>query len=214
MRDLLQIPNLISLSRIFLTPLVGYFLWKNDNQSTLVCIVLLIIAGITDGLDGWLARKLNKVSSLGIALDPVADKIFAGVLVVLLVLYRGMPVWLAGVILGRDLLILLAGFIILKNRKITIPSNLTGKYTYTAIVILLASYVLRFEFGIRIYTWVTLLFTLLSLINYSRVFIFVSRGLPAPVFKDRRFYRTGRIVVTLVFIVITLIELFQMFYHG
>ena len=208
MKELLQIPNLVSLSRIFLTPLVGYFLAQDGGNATLVCIILLIIAGITDGLDGWLARKLNKITPLGVALDPIADKIFAGILVILLVLFRDMPVWLAAVILGRDLLILLAGMIILRDRKITVPSNLTGKYAFTAIVVLLASYVLRFEFGLRVYTPLALLFILLSLINYARVFLYVRRGQPAPVFRDNRYYRTARIGLVLAFTVVTLYKLY------
>jgi len=214
MKELFQIPNLVSLSRILLTPLVGYFLWKNDDRSTLICVILLIVAGITDGLDGWLARRMNKISPLGIALDPVADKIFAGVLVLLLIPFREMPVWLAAVIIGRDLLILLAGLIILKDRKITVPSNLTGKYAFTAIVVLLASYVIRFDFGIQLYTYISLLFILLSLINYSRVFYFVRKGFPAPVFKDNKVYRSIRTVLTLAFTIVTLYKLYQMIYGG
>ncbi|MBN1212165.1 MAG: CDP-alcohol phosphatidyltransferase family protein [candidate division Zixibacteria bacterium] len=208
MKELLQLPNLVSLLRVFLTPIIGYYLWLGDDRATLVCVVLLIIAGITDGLDGYLARRMNKITPLGTALDPVADKIFAGVLVVLLIMFRDLPFWLVAIIIGRDLLILLAGMILLKKRRITLPSNLTGKYTFAVIACLLGSYVIRFDFGMTLFTWLTVLFTVLSLINYSRVFRLVRKNLPAPTFADKPIYRVGRIFITVGLSVVTLIYLY------
>lgn len=203
MKDLLQIPNLVSLSRILLAPLVGYFLWKNDDRSTLICLSLLVLAGVSDGLDGYLARRLKKVSPLGIVLDPVADKIFAGLLIVFLVLFRGLPVWLASVVVGRDLLILAGGTVLLKKKHLPVPSNLTGKYTFTVIIFLLGSYIIGFPFGITLYTYLTVIMTAASIIIYGRVFRFVRNGHPAPKFVDRPVFKTSRILLTLVLISIT-----------
>jgi len=211
MKDLLQLPNLVSLLRIFLTPVIGYYLWLNDSRATLICVVLIVIAGITDGLDGYLARRMNKITPLGIALDPVADKIFAGILVILLVMFRDFPLWLAAVIIGRDLVILLAGMILIKNRHITLPSNLTGKYAFTAIACLLGSYVIRFRFGMTLFTWLTVLFTVLSLINYSRVFRHIRQNRPAPNFADKPIYRAGRIILTVGLSIVTLIYLYLVY---
>ena len=208
MKELLQIPNLVSLLRILLTPVIGYYLWLNDSRGTLICVILLVAAGITDGLDGYLARRMNKVTPLGIALDPVADKIFAGVLVILLVLFRDFPIWLTAVIIGRDLLILLAAMLLLKDRRINLPSNLTGKYTFAVIACLLGSYVIRFGFGITVFTWLTVLFTVLSLINYSRVFQNLRKNLPTPTFADKPLYRAGRIILTVGLSIVTLILLY------
>jgi CDP-diacylglycerol--glycerol-3-phosphate 3-phosphatidyltransferase len=208
MRNLLLLPNLVSLSRIFLTPFIGYYLWLDDNRATLICVLLIILAGITDGLDGYLARRTGKVTPLGIALDPVADKIFAGVLVVMLMMFRNFPLWLAVLIIGRDLLILLAGIVLLKDRRHTLPSNLTGKYTFAVIACLLGSYVIRFHLGIILFTWLTVLFTVLSLVNYSRVFIRVRQGNLPPVFNDKPFYRNGRIILTVGLSAVTLFYLY------
>ena len=198
LKELFQLPNLVSLSRIALTPLVGYFLAQDSMQGTIICCVLLVIAAITDGLDGYLARKMNKISQLGIALDPIADKIFAGVLVLLLIFYRDFPLWLAGVIIGRDLLILLAGSLLLRGRKIVVPSNITGKYAFGMIAFLLASYVVRFEFGIWLTTWLTLIFIVASLVNYTRVFIRVKNNKPAPVLRDKPVYKIIRFGLSLI----------------
>jgi len=193
----LKLPNLISLSRVAMTPFVGYFLAQGDDQSTMICAGFLILAAVSDGLDGYMARRMGQVSSLGIALDPIADKIFAGVLVILLIVYREFPVWLAAAIIGRDLIILVAGSLLLKGRKVVIPSNITGKYTFSAIAVLIGSYVIRFPFGIWLMTLFTILFLITSTIIYARVFVHVRRGDSAPVFADKPLYKIMRVAATL-----------------
>ena len=188
----LQIPNLVSLSRVALTPAVGYYLSIGDDRSSIICAVLLVVAGITDGLDGYLARKMNQVSPLGIALDPIADKVFAAVLVVLLIVYRDFPIWLATAILGRDLLILVGGLFLMRGRKLVLPSNITGKYAFGLMAFLLGSYVIRFQFGIWLTTIGTILLLILSTIIYTRVFVRVRRGQALPVFTDRPVYKALR----------------------
>jgi len=194
--ELRQLPNLVSLSRIALIPLLGYYLASDAPHAVAVCVGLISLAGITDGLDGILARRLGQITPLGIALDPIADKIFAGALVILLVIFRQFPIWLASVIVGRDLIILLAGLILLKDKEVVIPSNLTGKYTFAALVVLLLSYVMRFDFGIAVMTWIALVLIAVSVCGYARVFQRVRSGRPAPVFADKPVYRWLRIVVT------------------
>lgn len=209
LKELLQLPNLLSLSRILLTPVIGYYLALGDKRSTIICVILLMVAGLTDGFDGYLARKMNKISKLGIMLDPLADKIFAAFLVILLILYRDFPLWLALVIVGRDLLIIVAGGLIFRGKNIAVPSNLTGKYTFTIIAFLLGSYVIRFEFGIIFCTYLTLLMIVLSLYNYTRTFIYVRAKGEPPVFKDNKLYLSLRILVQISFLVIFFYKLYQ-----
>jgi CDP-diacylglycerol--glycerol-3-phosphate 3-phosphatidyltransferase len=159
--------------RVLLLPGVAYGLARDDGTGMAICVTLFVVAGISDFLDGYLARRLNQVSPLGIALDPIADKIFAGATVVLLVVYRDLPVWLALVVVGRDLLILGAGAILLRGRKITLPSNLVGKYTFGILAFLLGSYVIRFHFGITLTTIATLIMIAWSLVSYAQVFLAV-----------------------------------------
>ena len=194
---ILQPANLLSLSRVLLIPFIGYYLWRGDNQATLICALLLIVAGITDVLDGFVARRLNQVSRLGMVLDPLADKILAVALVIMLIFFRGFPPWLAVVIVGRDLLILAAGMVLLKGSDIVVPSNLTGKYTFAAIAFLLGSYVIRFNFGVTLMTYMTVILITASTIIYARTFVLLKRGAsPAP-FADRPLYRNTRVVVSI-----------------
>lgn len=166
-------PNFFSVLRVLLLPGVAIGLARNDHTGMIICASIFALAGISDFLDGFLARRLNQITPLGIALDPIADKLFAGVVVILLILHRDFPLWLGFVIVGRDLLIVGVGALLLRGRKITLPSNLVGKYTFGIIAFLLGSYVIRFPFGISLTTVATLIMIVWSLISYAQVFIAV-----------------------------------------
>ncbi len=208
-REIRQLPNLLSISRVLLTPLVGYYLSKNTLHATHIAALLLILAGITDGLDGFLARRLKQTSELGRILDPLADKIMAGVLVILLILYRDFPIWLAGIIIGRDGLILLAGLLLLGGRKVVVPSNLTGKYAFTAIAFLIGSYVYRFPFGITLTTWATVILVVVSTLLYARVFWSVRQGKAPPRFHDTKVLKILRGGGLVLFLLIFFYKFFE-----
>jgi CDP-diacylglycerol--glycerol-3-phosphate 3-phosphatidyltransferase/cardiolipin synthase len=107
---LLNIPNLITLSRIILIPLlIGlYYLpdaWLGEHGRNAAATLVFVLAAATDWLDGYLARRLNQMSAFGAFLDPVADKlIVVGALVVLLYLNR-VDMLVALIIIGREIAI-------------------------------------------------------------------------------------------------------------
>lgn len=80
--QILTVPNLLSLVRLCLIPLFSA-LYLNGHTFLTACI--LILSGLTDAIDGWYARKFNAISSVGKILDPVADKLTQGVMLLLLV---------------------------------------------------------------------------------------------------------------------------------
>lgn len=99
----LTLPNLVSFSRLLGVPL---FLWLVlGPEADLWAIVVLMVSGVTDFLDGWLARKLNQTSELGRLLDPVADRLYILAVVVGLALRDVIPWWLALSLPLRDLLL-------------------------------------------------------------------------------------------------------------
>jgi len=106
----LNIPNLVTLSRIILIPLlIGLYYapdtWIDEHTRNVAATLVFIFAGITDWLDGYLARRLNQMSAFGAFLDPVADKlIVVGALIVLLYLNR-VDMLVALIIIGREIAI-------------------------------------------------------------------------------------------------------------
>ena len=210
LKELFKISNLMSLFRIMVIPLLWYFLSKEGREPALVAFLILFLAAISDGLDGLLARMRKEVSRLGMILDPFADKVFAGALVILLIIYRDFPVWLAVLILGRDLVILAAAAFLLKGKKIVVQPNLTGKYAFAAISVLLACSVIRFEFGFEIMTIISTALMVASIYNYRRVLSFAKRGETPPEFKDNRIYRYIRLLLSTALIIVLLVKLLEL----
>jgi cardiolipin synthase len=102
-----HIPNALSFLRILLCPLTSYFFLKDKIYWG---YFLIACAGLTDFLDGYLARFLNCSSSFGALLDPIADKIFMFGLL-LIFFYKGwIPLWFLILVTLRDLLILAGGY--------------------------------------------------------------------------------------------------------
>jgi CDP-diacylglycerol---glycerol-3-phosphate 3-phosphatidyltransferase len=108
-----NLPNSITMSRIVMIPLLLWILSPHfplqgpDGQQEIFAAVLFILASITDGLDGYLARKRGQITTMGMLLDPLADKIMVTAALVQLVAYNPhvVKVWIAVVIIGREFLI-------------------------------------------------------------------------------------------------------------
>ncbi len=98
-----QIPNLITVARIAMVAPVGLLLWYGSVREALI---LMAVASASDALDGWLARHFGWISRFGAAMDPVADKLLVGTLFVIFTLKGIIPIWVALIVLGRDVIIL------------------------------------------------------------------------------------------------------------
>jgi CDP-diacylglycerol---glycerol-3-phosphate 3-phosphatidyltransferase len=107
-----NLPNSITMSRIVMIPLLlwilsPHFPWQAAGGQEIAASVLFILASITDGLDGYLARKRGQITTMGMLLDPLADKIMVTAALVALVAYNPevVKVWIAVVIIGREFLL-------------------------------------------------------------------------------------------------------------
>ncbi|HHJ19627.1 MAG TPA: CDP-diacylglycerol--glycerol-3-phosphate 3-phosphatidyltransferase [Gammaproteobacteria bacterium] len=103
----INIPNLLTLIRILLIPLIVFIFYLPIQHAGMISAILFAVAGITDWFDGYLARRLNQTSSLGAFLDPVADKLMVAVVLVMVVERFG-SLWIAlpaMIIIGREITI-------------------------------------------------------------------------------------------------------------
>src|ERR1041384_2296734 len=98
----LSIPNLITLARILLVPVV---VWAIASNQMLVAFLLFAAAGISDAVDGFLAKRFDMASELGKYLDPLADKVLIVAIYVSLGIVNALPGWLVILVVSRDLLI-------------------------------------------------------------------------------------------------------------
>ena len=98
-------PNRLSIIRILFIPVIVYFISTQEDGLLLASCLLFIIAGITDGLDGYLARKMSLTSRLGLYLDPIADKLLVTSVLITLTYYHQVPLWVTLILVGREFLI-------------------------------------------------------------------------------------------------------------
>lgn len=128
--DLLTASNLISLFRLLLTAPVAYLIYTDH---TWWAFGLCWFAALTDWLDGYVARATDTVSEWGKVIDPVADKVLVGTIVVMLLVRGLLPLWFVAVVIGRDVLIVLGGVVARRYSTVVLPSMWSGKLAVSAI---------------------------------------------------------------------------------
>lgn len=164
------ISNMLSMSRIVLMIPAGFFLYTPMKFHREIAVLIILIAIITDALDGFFARKFNEISDLGKIIDPLADKIGVGIVVVMLTIFGDIPVWFTVIVLARDGIIFLAGLYIKKKTAIILPSLLSGKIAVSFLAFTLVLAVLKYNFFQQLYEiliWVTITILLYSFVTYA-----------------------------------------------
>lgn len=141
--NLLNLPNSLTILRILLVPLfVGFLLYERYDYS----LSVLLLAGLTDGLDGTIARVANQRTRLGTFLDPLADKLLLTSGFVTLSILHLVPLWTAILVVSRDLILMTGTLLVqLTESRVDISPTLLGKGTtlfqlsYILLVVILAS---------------------------------------------------------------------------
>ena len=105
---LLNLPNVITAMRILLVIPIAWLLWNNRHMDA---FVLMVVAAISDALDGLLARRFSWTSDLGAILDPLADKLLVASVFVVFTLQGHIPLWVALIVLFRDFTILVGALV-------------------------------------------------------------------------------------------------------
>lgn len=118
------LPNLLSSVRIILVPLFAHLFMSGRIKSA---VVVFLASGLTDVLDGFIARKYNCISSLGKFLDPIADKLTQLTSLVCLYTAGLVPLWMPIVYAVKEIGTGIGAILVLKNRKVIVKSNVFGK---------------------------------------------------------------------------------------
>lgn len=180
----MNLANRITLARIFLVPVVMFFLLVRYNIGTftigslsmtfneLIAALVFILAASTDGLDGYIARKRKIVTNFGKFLDPLADKLLISAALISLVEMQRLEAWIAIVIISREFAVTGLRLIAAAEGKVIAASALGKIKTWVQIVAITAVMIRNFPFeflGIpfdEVATWAMVIITIYSGYDY------------------------------------------------
>ena len=171
----MNIPNLISLARILLVPVIVWAIASNEMQ---VAFGLFVVAGLSDLVDGFLAKQFRMATELGAYLDPLADKAMLVSIYVTLGIVEAVPRWLVILVVSRDIMIVTAVILSwLVDKPVKLKPLLVSKLN-TLAQVLLAAFVLarlgielRLELAIQVLTAMVAALTLLSIAFYLAAWV-------------------------------------------
>lgn len=141
----LNLPNAISILRIFTAPVLILLLLTPDRKINLIAAIIFSVAALTDWLDGYLARKMSVETSFGKFLDPLADKLLIVTCLIMLIPLGRAPAWLVALIIGREIAVTgLRSVAILEG--IVIAATGLGKYKTAFQIASVIALILHYNF--------------------------------------------------------------------
>jgi cardiolipin synthase len=171
----INLPNFITLGRVIAVPVV---FWLLLAERPMAAFVVFVAAGISDAVDGWLAKRFGLQTELGAYLDPLADKLLIVSIYIALGVRGEIPLWLVLAVVSRDILILAAVMLSWIMDHPVVIRPLAVSKANTAAQIVLAALVLAdeaFKFGLEglrlVAVWMTGILTLLSLAAYLKAWL-------------------------------------------
>ena len=179
------LPNLLTLFRIFVTPLFFIlFFYFPTKVFSLLASLLFTLASLTDFLDGYIARRWNLETSLGKFLDPLADKLLVAVALIMLIPLDRVPSWMVAVIIGREILV--TGLrVVAVTENMVISASRLGKYKTVLQIVSVICLLIHYEYQLQVQSsyflinfheiglgllWIAMLVTVWSGIDYFRKF--------------------------------------------
>lgn len=171
----MSIPNIITLGRVMLVPFIFWLLLNGEAE---LAFYVFVIAGVSDAVDGFLAKRFGWTTELGAFLDPIADKLLIVCIFIALGVAGKLPSWLVIAVVSRDVLIIIAVVLSwLMGHPLTIRPISISKANTTAQIVLAAVVLADEAFKLDIpgpriaLIWITGALTIASLVAYLRVWL-------------------------------------------
>ena len=149
-------------------PVFAVFLCRGTPESRLIALIVFFVAGITDAIDGLIARRRDQVSKFGKHIDPIADKILLITAFIILTLDKSIPVFLTVIVIARDIVIV-SGFLILCVVLGSLepkPSKMSKCTTFLQVFTIIYALLNIRVPSVLFIVWITVVFTVISWINY------------------------------------------------
>lgn len=168
----MTLPNLITVFRIILIPVYLVLFFSDIEDKVFILGMIFMIAGVSDVLDGYIARRFNLMSKLGAALDPFADKMMSFTVLVTFTMIGLIPVWILIPMLVKEIIMIGGGLILyIKHGRAVIPSNKYGKVATFSLYAAILSIVFNLSMTVSIILLsITVTLNLIAFYNYLKIF--------------------------------------------
>ena len=167
----MNLPNKLTVLRIIMVPFFVFFMLAPDMTgiNNYIAVAIFIVASLTDLLDGKIARKYNLVTNFGKFMDPLADKLLVCSAMICLIQTGQLAAWIVVIIIAREFII--SGFrLVAADNDIVIAASYWGKFKTVSqmfmLILLIADLGGAFNMIAQVLIWVSLVLTIVSLIDY------------------------------------------------
>jgi len=163
----MNLPNVLTLTRFFLIPLYLYvvFYYPGAAIGLIAGMAIFAFAGLTDLLDGYIARKYNMVTTWGKLMDPLADKLMLMTVLISLTIKQLIPPFIVIVVIIKEMLIIVGAAFLYKSRKVVVQANYFGKAASAAFFLAVIAVIFDLPYA-AIILLAALLATLVALVQY------------------------------------------------
>jgi cardiolipin synthase (CMP-forming) len=171
----MNIPNLLTSIRLVLVPVFLFIFFSDISNRILIAFLVFLAAGLTDVLDGFIARRFNMVTKWGSVLDPLADKLMSLTVLISLTVSNMIPTWILLIIGVKELLMIAGGARLFKTGNF-VPSKFYGKIS----TVLFYISIITLEFVNRslglIFIYATVLSALFALYKYIEQYVSIQKS--------------------------------------
>ena len=168
----MNIPNTLTVIRIIMVPVFGYFVYEKQY---IIAVVIFTLAGLTDVLDGLIARRRNMVTSWGKLADPAADKLMQITALIILNIQGKIPLILVITAILKDLIISIGSYLLYRQNKMIAQANWYGKLTTVILYFSIVLVLFNGPFS-EIFIIISLFSVLFSFVMYAVKFIKIKAG--------------------------------------
>lgn len=158
----MNIPNALTVIRFFLVPVFGYYLC---NDRFVIAVFLFLLAGLTDLLDGYIARKYNLITSWGKLADPLADKLMQITALIILVIKDRVPSLILFIVAAKEAFMIAGSVLLYKRDNFVVSANWYGKFATVAFNFAIVMLIFRAPFR-YVFMIIAVIATLFAFIMY------------------------------------------------
>lgn len=169
----MNIPNILTVIRLLIIPVFGYYLFKGPGYYTFA-VFLFLLAGLTDILDGYIARKFNMVTSWGKLADPVADKLMQITALIILTIQQKIPTVILIIVIAKEAFMGLGSILLYKKENFVVSANWYGKMATVVFYFAIIMIIFNEPFS-NVFIVVAVLATLFAFVMYSRTYRSIRR---------------------------------------